>query len=114
MANELKPCPNPWCPHKIVSVESMSRGPAYVACACGVRGPACGWDVGEEAARNEAIVAWNHRAPSPAFVAMREALETAKKQIEKSEFWWMDCPDRGGFDLEQIDAALALADAETK
>lgn len=40
--------------------------------------------------------------------ALIAALEDCKRRIEKSEHWWMDCPDRGGMDLEMIDAALAL------
>lgn len=35
-------------------------------------------------------------------------LEIKHKIIESGE-WWMDCPDRGGFDLEAIESALKLA-----
>lgn len=39
------------------------------------------------------------------------ALQDCLDRIEKSEFWWMDCPDRGGFDAETIRAALSEAKA---
>jgi hypothetical protein len=35
-----------------------------------------------------------------------ELLEGVKKVVDDSDMWWMDCPDRGGIDLEAIDAAL--------
>lgn len=38
-----------------------------------------------------------------------EALECVAKRIEASDEWWMDCPDRGGFDLTAIKAAIAKA-----
>jgi len=38
-----------------------------------------------------------------------EALQDVLSRIEKSEEWWMDCPDRGGFDAEVIRAAIAKA-----
>jgi hypothetical protein len=38
---------------------------------------------------------------------LREALEDVLMRIERSDHWWIDVPDRGGFDLEQIKAALA-------
>ena len=37
------------------------------------------------------------------------ALQDCLDRIEKSEFWGMDCPDRGGFDAEAIRAALSAA-----
>lgn len=37
------------------------------------------------------------------------ALQDCLDRIEKSEFWWMDCPDRGGFDADAIRAALSAA-----
>lgn len=46
--------------------------------------------------------------------ALRDALVYVKARIESSEQWWMDCPDRGGFDVDQIDAALALTEAQEK
>lgn len=38
-----------------------------------------------------------------------EALEHVIHVIEKSENWWIDCPDRGGLDAELIRAAIAKA-----
>ena len=35
-----------------------------------------------------------------------EALEDVLKRIESSEFWWMDDPGFGGFDVEMIKKAL--------
>lgn len=57
---ELRPCPNPWCKGK-PSVESMTRGPAFVKCTCGVKGPTCGFEQGKEVAESLAIAAWNTR-----------------------------------------------------
>lgn len=37
------------------------------------------------------------------------ALQVVLKTIETSEHWWMDAPDRGGFDLEDIRAVIAKA-----
>lgn len=37
---------------------------------------------------------------------LMEALQYVKKVIENSEHWWMDCPDKGGFNLDIIDEAL--------
>ena len=40
---------------------------------------------------------------------MLECLEGIKKTIESSEHWWMDCPNKGGFDLEKIDELIKKA-----
>lgn len=37
---------------------------------------------------------------------LREALEYVIKTIERSDEWWMDCPDKGGFDINKIKSAL--------
>ena len=37
------------------------------------------------------------------------ALDHVIHVIEKSENWWIDCPDRGGLDAELIRAAIAKA-----
>lgn len=42
------------------------------------------------------------------------ALKDVLRRIENSEHWWMDTPDRGGFDTEMIEAAIALATGEPK
>jgi len=59
---KLKPCPNPWCTDGNLAIRAMSRGPAYVACACGVCGPTVGWETGENEARLLAVAAWNTRS----------------------------------------------------
>jgi hypothetical protein len=38
-----------------------------------------------------------------------EALQYAVKVIEKSDQWWMNCPDKGGFDLNIIQSAIQKA-----
>lgn len=42
-----------------------------------------------------------------------EALKYVANRIEASDEWWMDCPNRGGFDLEMINAAIAKAEGTT-
>lgn len=39
--------------------------------------------------------------------ALVEALKDVSRRIKDSDNWWIDCPDRGGFDALMIDAALA-------
>lgn len=36
-------------------------------------------------------------------------LESVLKVIDESEHWWIDCPNRGGFDVSQIVEVLAKA-----
>jgi hypothetical protein len=36
-----------------------------------------------------------------------ELLEKILKVIETSEHWWMDCPNKGGFDIEEIKEFLS-------
>ena len=70
---KLKPCPNPWCKElSAPSVESMTHGPAFLACKCGVKSPVCGWDTDRETAEILAIAAWNTR---PLETQMYEALK---------------------------------------
>lgn len=38
-----------------------------------------------------------------------EQLADVLKRIEETDHWWMDCPDRGGFDAEAIRAIIAKA-----
>jgi hypothetical protein len=38
-----------------------------------------------------------------------EALEYVQRTISQSEAWWMDCPNKGGFDSEIIDKAINKA-----
>lgn len=37
-------------------------------------------------------------------------LKKVRETIEESHHWWMDCPDRGGFDLEAIEEAIEKAE----
>jgi hypothetical protein len=37
---------------------------------------------------------------------LRDALIDVLRRIENSEEWWMNVPDRGGFDTDMIEAAL--------
>jgi hypothetical protein len=39
-----------------------------------------------------------------------EVLKYVLTRIENSEEWWMDCPNKGGFDTEKIEAAIANAE----
>jgi len=39
-------------------------------------------------------------------LAAKELLVSIRKTIDDSEAWWMDCPDRGGFDTDAIDAVI--------
>ncbi len=40
---------------------------------------------------------------------MVKMLDDVAKRITDSDEWWMDDPDRGGFDLEAIEALVAKA-----
>ena len=80
MPSELKRCPNPWCKRGTLLVESMTCGPAFVACTCGVRGPTCGWESGEENAKSEAVAAWNKRI-NPAHDRLVAALKEARSTL---------------------------------
>ena len=37
---------------------------------------------------------------------LREALNHVLSVIENNDNWWIDCPDRGGFDVDLIKNAL--------
>jgi len=43
---------------------------------------------------------------------MYDMLMEIKKTIEESEQWWMESPDRGGFDLDKIISVLQKAGLE--
>lgn len=45
--------------------------------------------------------------PATDVAALVEALKDVSRRIKDSDNWWIDCPDRGGFDALMIDAALA-------
>ena len=55
---------------------------------------------------------YKNAADDPVKAQLVEALKEIRATIKNSEKWWMDCPTRGGFDVEKIDAALAAAEAE--
>ena len=38
---------------------------------------------------------------------LREALQSVLKVIKESDMWWIDCPDRGGFDAIAIEEVLS-------
>lgn len=40
---------------------------------------------------------------------MLAALKEIQKRIAESDLWWMDCPERGGFDLEGIESIISEA-----
>lgn len=65
-----------------------------------------------------AISAWNRRELESASQPgggeavnnqMLAALRDVLKRIEGSDQWWMDNPDRGGFDVDMIEKAIASA-----
>ena len=45
--------------------------------------------------------------PADDVVRALETLREIQQTIENSDHWWMDCPDKGGFDTDKIDAAIA-------
>lgn len=56
------------------------------------------------------------RTPDARLIAaapdLLEALKDVLARIERSEAWWIDCPDRGGFDDGMIRAAISKATGE--
>ncbi len=55
---------------------------------------------------------WDHQALNDTAPELLEVLKRIRKTIADSGQWWMDCPDRGGFDTEEIDAAIAKAEGK--
>lgn len=50
--------------------------------------------------------------PSELAAQRDELLETLKyvlSEIEASDYWWMDCPNKGGFDADKIRSAITNA-----
>ena len=47
------------------------------------------------------------RAKVEAAEKLAEALRGIKVKIEVSEVWWMDVPERGGFDVGEIENTLS-------
>ena len=78
MTDELKPCPNPWCPTDSRRVTIWDLYSRRVICTCGVKGPSSATkadtnehsipivNARQEQANVEAITAWNTRTPTPA------------------------------------------------
>ena len=44
---------------------------------------------------------------------LTDALSHAVKVIQDSDEWWMDCPDKGGFDLDRLEQALSSSPIAT-
>jgi hypothetical protein len=67
-------------------------------------------DYGDGSGRHIATV--RHPGDVPVILAapeLLEVLEDVLRRIEGSELWWMDCPDRGGFDTDRISAVIVKA-----
>lgn len=97
--SEYKHTPAPWrvagrdtrnLPHSLIAADTLLAR-VYSKCY---------GDVAEEEA-NACLM-----AAAPELLA---ALQAVLKTIEVSEHWWMDAPDRGGFDVDVIRAAIAKA-----
>jgi len=41
---------------------------------------------------------------------LREAVLDTLERIKNSDEWWMDCPDRGGFDADKLRAAITATE----
>lgn len=57
----------------------------------------------------------DHKADADLIVVAPELLamlEYVQRRIEDSDAWWMNCPDRGGFDADAIDDLIAKAKGE--
>lgn len=103
----LKPCP--FCGEQCATlvIDQGDKWAHYEPSCLEVR---TGYDLSDDAAwRAEAITAWNTRADAKTTEARQvlDCLVEIKTTIQNSGHWWMDCPDRGGFDLEQIETAIA-------
>lgn len=46
--------------------------------------------------------------------ALVEALEDVRRRVDDHECWWMNCPDRGGIDMDKVNAALSAARSPRK
>ena len=57
---------------------------------------------GREADANARLIA---EAPK-----MLEALKMVRSVISNSEHWWMDCPDKSGFDCDLINTIFSKAE----
>jgi len=88
------------CEQGAVSVEKLERIPAkYIA---DLRGPGRNWGIpSAETEANAKLI-----AAAPDLLA---ALQDVFRRIKGSDEWWMDEPDRGGFDAKKMEAAIVKA-----
>jgi hypothetical protein len=94
-----KHTPGPW---RINRDRNIEAGDGNVIRVCGVIMP-CGYvPDGDEGYANARLIA---AAPE-----LLDSLKDALKTIEASDHWWMDCPDKGGFNADTIRAAIAKAE----
>ena len=91
MADELKPCPNPWCtatskPMRVLSQSHMEVGYA-IRCACGVISP-------QAETAEEALAAWNTRTSERTNAALLGAAKCATEPwtepIREGYVLWSD------------------------
>lgn len=107
MENEFKGTKGEWSweensasdRHGSTCIEVSTNGPqiAYLQSFSG-------WE--EDYGREVTIANANLISAAPELLT---ELIKARKIIEESDEWWMDSPDRGGFDIESIDAAINKA-----
>lgn len=102
--------PGPWIVHEGYEIDVRSANPAdlaeapiYYCIAENIGGHVRGknFDDYREVHANARLI-----AAAPDLLA---ALEDVRKRMHDSEHWWIDCPERGGFDIGMIDAAIAKA-----
>lgn len=114
MSTQTKHTPGPWTvPH--FALPDVDCECAYVLCdeffgaICSVHCSGEGNDFikngdnpkFEEACANARLIA---AAPK-----LLEALLDVRNRIAQSEEWWIDAPERGGFDVAAIDAVITAA-----
>ncbi len=61
---------------------------------------------GNDRANAEFIV-----ASANSYKELLDMIKDFAARIRDSEEWWMECPDRGGFDLDAIEVLIAKAEA---
>ena len=97
---KVLPCPNPWCKSSkpLIEEPDCTAETFAVSCTCGVRTP-------EYETEGEATSAWNTRAQSPAFDAMKTALHDFLGKATDGR----DVPEWLRDEVVKLDAALKLA-----